>query len=189
MGLPRGSMRGCKHGVAKSWARRSGVALRRIQSSPLPDTARLACVRALTRVSPAQASRHTGHRQFHCGKAPPPAEPSTIAVKRPIQGIMENASCRLEFGREVAVDLEADADFDERRSGPGHDHFLCSWFSSQPIQQLFLPPESASGLSRRRLGTIKNNAKSDLPARGNMRTFPPQVGFRTVGLGPRRPRR
>ena len=30
----------------------------------------------------------------------------------------------LELGRQIAVDLKADADFDERRSGPGHDCFL-----------------------------------------------------------------
>jgi hypothetical protein len=30
----------------------------------------------------------------------------------------------LELGRQIAIDLKADADFDERRSGPGHDCFL-----------------------------------------------------------------
>ena len=86
-------------------------------------------MRALTRVSPAQASRHTGHRQFHCGKPPPPAEPSTIAVKRPIQRDNYRAKgADLELGREVAVDLEADADFDKGRSCPGHDRFLCPLF-------------------------------------------------------------
>jgi hypothetical protein len=29
-----------------------------------------------------------------------------------------------ELGRQIAIDLKADADFDERRSGPGHDCFL-----------------------------------------------------------------
>src|SRR5262249_14741270 len=122
IGLLRRSARGCSAGVASSWARRSGVALRRIHCSPSPERARLAWVRGLTRVSPLQARRHTGHRQFHCGKPPPPAEPSTIAVKRPIQ--RENKRTKvadLELGREVAVDLEADADFYEGRRCPGHD--------------------------------------------------------------------
>ena len=54
-------------GVAAIWARRSGEALSSTQFSPSFDTARLACVRARTRLSPCQASRQTGQRQFHCG--------------------------------------------------------------------------------------------------------------------------
>jgi hypothetical protein len=35
-----------------------------------------------------------------------------------------------EFSRQVAVDFEADADFDERRRGPSHDRFLVRLFRS-----------------------------------------------------------
>ena len=34
----------------------------------------------------------------------------------------------LELSRQVAVDFEADADFDKGRSCPGHDSFLCPLF-------------------------------------------------------------
>jgi hypothetical protein len=33
----------------------------------------------------------------------------------------------LELGRQIAVDLKADADFDECRCGPGHDCFLAGF--------------------------------------------------------------
>ena len=46
IGLWRVSPRGCSAGVATICARRSGEAFSRIQCSPSPDTARLACVRA-----------------------------------------------------------------------------------------------------------------------------------------------
>src|SRR5262249_9053617 len=45
-------------------------------------------------------------------------------------------------------------------------------------------PGGASELSRRRPGTIKNSAKGNLPARGIVRAFPPQVGFAPCGLEP-----
>jgi hypothetical protein len=80
----------------------------------------------LTRASPAQASEHTGHRQFHCGKPPPAAAPSTMAVRFPIHEKEKTKACRSELGRKIAVDLEADADFDEGGCGPGHDRFLSS---------------------------------------------------------------
>jgi hypothetical protein len=47
-----------------------------------------------------------------------------------------------EFSRQVAVDLEADADFDERRRGPSHDRFLVRLFrSNNPL----ITSENVSG--------------------------------------------
>src|SRR5262245_50897428 len=50
-----------------------------------------------------------------------------MAVRRPIQRRRKRASSRSEFGRKIAVDLEADADFDESRGRPSHGHVLHSW--------------------------------------------------------------
>jgi hypothetical protein len=89
-------------------------------------TAMLAWVRGLTRGSPAQASRQTRHAQFHCGKPPPAAEPSTITERRPMRRHSLSVAYavrkqeRSEFGRQIAVDLEPDADFDKNGSGPRH---------------------------------------------------------------------
>ena len=35
----------------------------------------------------------------------------------------QRETAQLELGRQVTVDLQADADFDESRGGPGHDLF------------------------------------------------------------------
>jgi hypothetical protein len=46
-----------------------------------------------------------------------------MAVRRPIQALPAlpaSGTDRSEFGRQIAVDLEADADFDEDRGVPGH---------------------------------------------------------------------
>lgn len=98
---------------------RSGEALIKTQFSPSAVTARLACVRGRTRGSPVHAKRQTGQRQFHCGKPPPAAEPRTMAVRRPNSGLTQTRQS-LELGRQVAVDLEPNADLDKRRSCPGH---------------------------------------------------------------------
>jgi hypothetical protein len=119
IGLPRVPERGWSALDCRICWGRSGDALIKTQFSPSPVTARLACVRGRTRGSPAQARRHTGQRQFHCGKPPPPAEPRTMAVRRP-NSRLRQARQDLELGRQVAVDLEPNADFDERRCGPGH---------------------------------------------------------------------
>ena len=39
-------------------------------------------------------------------------------------GDREGLVCGSELGRQVTVDLQADADFNESRGGPGHDYFL-----------------------------------------------------------------
>src|SRR6185295_3197471 len=84
IGLPRKPFVGCKAGVARIWAARSGDALIRVQRPSPAETAMPAWVRGRTRLSPAHASAQTGQRQFHYGNAPPAAEPSTITVRRPI---------------------------------------------------------------------------------------------------------
>src|SRR6266700_1823683 len=121
IGLPRGVPRGWSAGERRSCSGRSGDALTSTQSSPFAETARLACVRGRARGSPAQASWHTGHRQFHCGKPPPAAEPSTIAVRRPIKQNLSDAG--LELGRQVAVDLETNTNLNQDWGRP-HDLFL-----------------------------------------------------------------
>ena len=94
----------------------------------MPDeTARLAWVRGLTRASPDHASWQTRQRQFHCGNPPPAAAPSTMAVGCPIQARRQKRRRGSELGRQIAVDLEADANLDKRWSGPGrpvHGRFL-----------------------------------------------------------------
>jgi hypothetical protein len=70
-----------------------------------------------TRGSPAQASRQTSRLQFHCGKPPPAAEPSTLAVSR---DTTRPRGAESEFRRQIAVNLKPDADFDENRRGPKH---------------------------------------------------------------------
>jgi hypothetical protein len=42
-----------------------------------------------------------------------------MAVRRPNCGLTQTRQS-LELGRQVAVDLEPNADLDKRRSGPGH---------------------------------------------------------------------
>ena len=88
---------------------------------------RLAWVRGLTRGSPAQASRQTSQPQFHWGKPPPAAAPSTKADRRLMRRLSRQPSdfeserdVRSELGRQVAVDLEADADLDKDRGRPRH---------------------------------------------------------------------
>ena len=101
---------------------------------PSPDeTARLACVRGFTRASPRQARSQTGQRQFHCGNAPPAAAPSTMAFRRLIQRAVCEGSEVSEFRRQIAVDLETEANFDEDRSRPGHHRILSTAGYNQSI--------------------------------------------------------
>ena len=130
MGLPRVlpplPPPGWSAGERRICSGRSGDALIRSQSSPLAETARLAWVRDFTRRSPDHANWHAGHRQFHCGKPPPAAEPSTIARRRLISQGMSD------LGRQIAVDFEAEADFYERRCGPSHGLLLCDSLTNAP---------------------------------------------------------
>ena len=118
----RSGCRACRRADADArwrWicARRSGEALISVQRSPSPDTARLACVRARTRLSPAQASRQTVAVAVPLRKA---------AARRRTEHdggqahLTRQRDRRSEFGRQIAVDLKADADLDEGRGRPGH---------------------------------------------------------------------
>src|SRR5260221_3248064 len=77
IGEERSPCRGHKHSVAPIWARRSGEAFSRNQLSPSTETAKDAWVRDFAATSPARARRQAGVFEFHWGKPPPAAEPST----------------------------------------------------------------------------------------------------------------
>ena len=78
-------------------------------------------VRLTTRLSPDQKSSHMAQRQFHCGKPPPAADPRTTTfIAASLRPQMAAHQSNLNFGREIVVDLEADADFANNRLGPAH---------------------------------------------------------------------
>ena len=58
-------------------ARTSGEAFRSTQSSPSALTATLSWLRGVARTLPSRTPRQLGQPQFHWGKPPPAAEPST----------------------------------------------------------------------------------------------------------------
>src|SRR5262245_24038127 len=99
----------------------SGEQLNSVQDFPSMLTAMLDCVRLTTRLSPDQKSSHMPQRQFHCGKPPPAADPSTtIFIAASLRPQMAAYQSNLDLGREIVVDLEADADFANNRLGPAH---------------------------------------------------------------------
>src|SRR5690606_25374442 len=95
--------------------------------------------------------------QFHCGKAPPAAEPSTMAVRCPICGGI-SALRESELGGQIAVDLESDANFDEGRSCPGHGVSL----STAVVDRRFSPNLSAGPY--RRKGVVNKAGPSGISA-------------------------
>ena len=98
IGPPRGSARAReRRGLRLRAGQESGEALRKIERSPLAETARLACAHGLP------ASRSPEHDD---GRA--------------LHGDREGLGCGSELGRQVAVDLEADADLDKDRGCPRH---------------------------------------------------------------------
>jgi len=161
---------------------------------PLPDeTARLACVRGFTRASPRQSSSHTGQRQFHCGNAPPAAAPSTMAFRRLIQRAVCDGSGGSEFRRQIAVDLETEANFDEDRGRPGHNRIHSTARYNQSITRARNAASPSSGrpvagaVSRyRRDGTGR---AAGLPHHAKVIGYKPENGVqghaarRTVALG------
>src|SRR5262249_51785306 len=140
IGLTRRPSRGCSAGMAAICSRKSGDALNRTKRLPSTVTARLAWVLRLTRASPSHASEHTGQRQFHWGKPPPAAAPSTMAVSRPIDGRVVRTS-ESDLGRQIAVDFQADADLDKGRGRPRHGHVPLELFALALVCQ-FLPTGS-----------------------------------------------
>jgi hypothetical protein len=69
-------------------------------------------INALTHTRPCQP--HVGQRQFHCRKLPP----WSAGGQLPIQARRRKAGS--ELGRQIPVDLQADADLNEGRGCPGH---------------------------------------------------------------------
>src|SRR5713226_4472286 len=71
---------GANSGVARIWARKSGLADTRNQIlvSGSGENAICACVRAVPRSLPSRSRRQFAHAQFHWGKPPPAAEPRIL---------------------------------------------------------------------------------------------------------------
>ena len=112
-------------GVARSWARRSGEALRRIQRLAVAETARLGLrARLDPRVARPGELTHRDTGNSIAENHPRPRNRARSRSNAPFSGVAESERCRSELGREVTVDLEADADFDKGRSCPGHGRFL-----------------------------------------------------------------
>src|ERR1700704_1128479 len=121
IGEERRSRRGWRISRASICWRRSGEALIRNQRSPSPLTARDACVRGVTPISPARARRQASAFEFHWGKPPPAAAPRTTAL---IAAVLLYSTAlrprRLQVGAGVGVDFHADGDFDDTRCFPSH---------------------------------------------------------------------
>lgn len=120
IGESRLGERGQRWGFWEICWRRSGEAPMRSQFSPSPVTATLAWVAGRTRGSPVRARLHWRHPQFHCGKPPPAADPSTRATGLGCQFCLVNRTACSDAGGEVPVDFHAEADFTECRAGPCH---------------------------------------------------------------------
>ena len=71
--------RGCSGGKASIWPRMSGEALSRNQFRWSALTATDDWVRGRAGREPVRTARHPGQPQFHCGKPPPAADPSTCS--------------------------------------------------------------------------------------------------------------
>src|SRR6267378_4209245 len=71
---------GANSGVARTWARKSGLAHTRNQifASGSGENAICVCVRAAPRSAPSRSRRQFAHAQFHWGKPPPAAEPRIL---------------------------------------------------------------------------------------------------------------
>src|ERR1700722_11779134 len=79
---------GCNCGAARNWAGKSGLAFSSTQFLPSALTAREAWERGRTAGSPAPARTQQAQRQFHCGKPPPAAAPSTLTnIVRPAKAL------------------------------------------------------------------------------------------------------
>ena len=178
IGLPRVPTRGCNTFDCRSCWGRSGEALISTQFSPSAVIARLAWVRGRARTSPAHAKRHVGQRQFHCGKPPPAAEPSTMAERRPIQDRREASGS--ELGRQVSVDLEADADLDEggESSRPWCSSLVC--LNANNVNRLARARKSALGI-----GAKENRGKRIQSAITRKKTGPLRVRFAVCRRGGR----
>ena len=111
------ALRGCSAGVAWICARRSGEALSSVQRLPSArhGEARLRARRARADRRPRPAGTRRNYNSIAESRRPPPHRARWRSVPS-----RREAEARSEFGRQIAVDLEADADLDEGRGGPGH---------------------------------------------------------------------
>src|SRR5262249_50566474 len=68
---------GCSRGKARSWVSTSGEALNRTHSIPSAEAAMEDWVRGRARIVPLRTPSQLRQLQFHCGRPPPAADPST----------------------------------------------------------------------------------------------------------------
>ena len=118
---------GWSSGAARNCARRSGEALNSTQSVPSAETAIDDCVRGRARIVPLRTPSQFGQLQFHCGKPPPAAEPSTLMCisafvrsqkdESPAWGLSPGAHRSL-AGGDVHRHLEAETHLGVFRLGP-----------------------------------------------------------------------
>src|SRR5215469_10072962 len=112
MGVPRGVPRGWKTELVSICERTSGEALSRNQLSSSALMATCSWVRAFPWKPPSRIRRQLRQAQFHCGKAPPAAVPSSFTC------IWSD----LELRADVGVDLAAELDLLKRRGSPFHNY-------------------------------------------------------------------
>ena len=143
------------------WARTSGEALIRNQETPSALTATDSCVRGLASAVDARTNRQLAQPQFHCGKPPPAAEPSTRTRNWRRRLVAGSVSGRRRLGprrrgtpgvaiAEVALipaDFRAHVDLDEGRGFPFHVAWTfreVTWPASFGDRDLFSLSKSAS---------------------------------------------
>src|SRR5882757_633252 len=104
MAVSRGARAGCRTGLACSCARISGDALTRAQESEaLPFTAMDDCVRARVCIVPLRTPAQLRQLQFHCGKPPPAAAPSTLIFIAATAGEEGDATPPAHAGRRHSI--------------------------------------------------------------------------------------
>src|SRR5712692_873597 len=81
---------GANSGVARIWARKSGLADTRNQmlASGCGENAICVCVRAVPRSLPSRSRRQFAQAQFHWGKPPPAAEPRILTRMKTQQAMI-----------------------------------------------------------------------------------------------------
>ena len=151
--------------------RRSGVAPKHDPVFAVGLTARLACVRRSTRRSRSQARRQFGQRQFHCGKPPPAADPSTRKRTSRRPSAVDARLARSDLGGSVAGDFHADADFADFRGGPSHVGLLEVFLP----QNLVFAETYAAWQGRAQACGIKQCREVAFPPSRPRRGFPPQT--------------
>ena len=136
--VSRWARAGCITLLLRICSRMSGEALNRMPSALSSGRMKIDdCVRAFARTAPARTPAQLRQLQFHCGKPPPAAAPSTVMrmnfsssmCKRPggcpgrcqdyVRTACDSARCN------VHRDFEAEAEITGLRGGPLHKCLLC----------------------------------------------------------------